>query len=116
MIIIGDLNRQSFCFYLANIYKTACNTNNYDFLKSIPFRCSQIITDWIEIKNVHEITSVSVAKLRCIYDFLSLCLDDFKAHHFDTFNLVLEKSMEYVSDFTIKRLINTQVLFIALLS
>lgn len=101
MVAIGDLKRQTFCYYLANLYKLAIKTERYSFLKSVPSKCNDLIKSWIDCQQSSVLCSVRHAKLKCIYDFLYICLDEFKHHHFSTFDCVLEKALEHTRDFTI---------------
>lgn len=101
MVAIGDSKRQSFCYYLADVYKLALNTDKFPFLKLVPSKCNDIIKSWIGSQNTQTLCSVRHAKLKCVYDFLSKCLEDFKLHHFDTFDRVLDKALEHANDFNI---------------
>ncbi len=103
MIMIGDSKRQNLALYLANVYKIACNKNKYKYLESISNFCNDTLKEWINIKNLHETNAFKIAKLKCVHDFLSECLEDFKLNHFETFDYILEKSLECVSDFTVYR-------------
>ena len=100
----ADTKREQFCYFLANVY-IACNKTQYKFKCAIPNRIDEIITEWISLKNVQEISLVKKAKLNCVYDFLSKCLEEFKCFHFDTFDFILDKAIEHNRDFAANRFV-----------
>jgi hypothetical protein len=99
----ADSKRKIFCYFLASIY-IACYQCEYGFKRAIPNRIDEIVNEWISLKNPHEISTVKTAKLKCVYDFLSKCLEEFKCFHYQTFDYILDKAVEYNRDLTFQRL------------
>ena len=102
LIMIADQSRKEFCFFLANIY-IACNTCQYEFRRAISGRIDEIVNEWISLKNLHEISTVKLAKLKCVYDFLSECIDEFKYFNHRTLDYILDMAVLYNTDLTIQR-------------
>ena len=106
LIMKADQSRKEFCFFLANIY-IACNTCQYEFRRSIPGRIDEIVHEWISLKNLqeHEISTVKIAKLKCVYDFLSKCIEEFKYFNYTTLEYILDKAILFNTDLTIQRFV-----------